>query len=365
MNIINSIKSNISNTSVIVGSIILPTQIGKIIIPILLMKLLIEARKNILKYLFFKLFFILLISGGVIFTLYNSPTELIRFAPIISIALLFPYEKININGINSITLIGLIYIFSFQILIAIEWGFAINIRDILYPIENDPWSKTSHEFIANQFRSIRAAGIYYNPNVAASVTAFFGILHYYASKYSEEKKFLTFVQVIAIVSIYLTGSRTYLVAYILFLLLSSSRNLKYIIPIGAIVTIISAPFILEYYVNDFYDSSGSMYIKLNILKEYIIAKSESHTLIDLLFGGTYGIHFDSDLGYIIGGWGIFGFLSVLLYTTQFAKHHPRTIPALIPIIATGFGNSLFFGLVTGTLMIVLMITFTKSIKNGK
>lgn len=119
-------------------------------------------------------------------------------------------------------------------------------------------------------------------------------------------------------------------------------------------------FAYEYIFRDFSDTSGSVYIKNQILLDYLNAALVGQEWLLLLFGGEYSIQFDNDVGYIIGGWGVFGAISVLAFSLFFISKIKSSWKVLLFILGTMIGNSLFFGLLTAPLMICLCVGLSKA-----
>jgi len=117
----------------------------------------------------------------------------------------------------------------------------------------------------------------------------------------------------AFISLLLAGSRTYIFSFFLIIFFNVLKDKITRI----LIVIASSGLLVDFFMSeiykDFSSSNGSMFVKNEILSKYIEWKTQATypDYFGLLLGGEYGIQFDSDLGYIIGAWGIIGLICVL------------------------------------------------------
>lgn len=126
---------------------------------------------NISLYIKEKLVIFVFFVPGIIFTLFNSPADLIRFAPILLLLAGLPYRGFNLKptaiAYTSIVMIG--YLVITQFFIALDSPALVLYRDSWYPIENNVWAYGSVDSLIYGFSEFRAAGVFYNPNVLGLV----------------------------------------------------------------------------------------------------------------------------------------------------------------------------------------------------
>ena len=82
--------------------------------------------------------------------------------------------------------------------------------------------------------------------------------------------------------------------------------------------------------------------------------SESNSL-ELLFGGKYNIHFDSEYGNWIGAYGFLGLLAWFITLRMIYRTIPLTKPLIVAILLSAMGNTVLYGLLTGSIMLAVVL----------
>jgi hypothetical protein len=178
---------------------------------------------------------------------------------------------------------------------------------------------------------------------------------------SESKQVRVIFGIIVLISLFLAGSRTYFLIYIMFMMVSTSvGRLKYLylllVPLGVVIIVDK---ITKYFVEDFSSDQGSMSIKTRILLDYFKRlMDEPYGFVSFILGGEFKVQFDSDIGYILGAWGLIGGLLYLIAISIYLKKNPQSLKYMLLIMLSMFSNSLFYGLLTAFMMMVLMIAIS-------
>ena len=343
-----------------------------VIISSALLVLRILGSRNIFYILKKKLLIILLFVPGIILAMFISPENLIRLAPILLIILGFPFYnfKVRARPIKILSFYIIIYFIVTQVLLALENSSVLNFREVWYP------SEFAHFFNYGFIDSIilplghfRAGGLYYNPNVLASVIILYYFIFNTSSQYIEQssinfskKKINTrkiiniFMLALVSFSLFFTGSRTAMVALIgyigvqnfntaLFKKLQIKKNTLWAGLFCLIFLFLIFDRILEG------ASTGSLHIKFTILMNYL---SESNSL-KLLFGGTHNTHFDTEYGNWIGAYGFLGLLAWFITLRMIHRTIPLTKPLIFAILLSAMGNTVLYGLLTGSIMLAVVL----------
>lgn len=337
-------------------SLYLPKSFAIYVIPLLLIFILVNAKKNITRYRGIKFLMLSLLAVPFFISLSTEPIESVRLFPLVLMILLFPYKNISIKRLNLSAFICLNYNFLFQIALALHFPPAEVFRAFFYPLADARWTEGNLQLIQEGFRGTRAAGLFYNPNVAAFMS-FFPYLIY--SK-TLEKEFSgpghIYVILVTIASIYLSGSRTYMIAMAM-VIFFNYRGALWIRLLGISLGIFFLSSALrEFIFEDFSGDQGSMAVKNEILSDYISVKSVDFLgILRLLFGGEYKIQFDADVGYIIGAWGLTGALAVSFLFALFMAKFRSSIKILPCFLITMAANSLLYGLLTAPLVFCTLV----------
>ena len=342
-----------------------------VIISTALLVLRILSSRNIF-YVLKKLLIILLFIPGVILAIFNSPNDLIRLVPILLIILGFPFYdfKVRARPIKILSFYIIIYFIVTQVLLALGNSSLLNFREVWYPNEYGyVWNYGFVDSIVSSLGQFRAGGLYYNPNVLASVIVLYYFIFNTSSQYIEQssinfskKKINTrkiiniFMLVLVSFSLFFTGSRTAMVALIgyigvqnfntaLFKKLQIKKNTLW----AGLFCLIFLFLIFNRIVEGV--STGSLYIKFTILMNYL---SESNSL-KLLFGGTYNKHFDTEYGNWIGAYGFLGLLAWFITLRMIYRTIPLTKPLIVAILLSAMGNTVLYGLLTGSIMLAVVL----------
>lgn len=340
-----------------------------VVISFILLILRIFLSGNISIYIKEKLFIFIFFFPGISFALFNSPTDLIRFVPILLLVTGFPYIGFNLKptaiAFTSIFVIG--YLATTQFLLALDNPALVTFRDSWYPIENNVWAYGSVESLIYGFSEFRAAGVFYNPNVLGLVLVLYffsySLLQYRCR--TQEKtmlfsnKFYYTVVSLTVFSVFLTGSRTAIMALIGYLFIKDIRLGNFLDVLknkkSLLLMAIGIPsigfFLWERVIQGFTDPMGSANIKFQILANYLL----NTDVVTLLFGGTYGIQFDAEYGYWIGAAGISGLFGWVLALRLFMTSIPLSGPILIAMLLMAIGNTVFYGLLTGAIATILLV----------
>ena len=81
----------------------------------------------------------------------------------------------------------------------------------------------------------------------------------------------------------------------------------------------------------------------------------SSNFLEILFGGTYNVHFDNEYGNWIGSTGFFGMLAWFFILRMLYITIPSIRDLIFPFLMTAVGSTLFYGLLTGSIVIILLV----------
>lgn len=359
-------------------SALAPTNFSKILcVASIILVLLAGLRISSLnKYLGWKLAISLSFLPGIFNSLFLSPENLVRFAPILLLSWLYPYDSIfiDIKILRVICFSLLCWLVVGQILLALGNPGMVTIRDSYYPIETNFWNYEISEMLFNDLREFRAGGVYYNPNVLAGNIFLTYLPLYILRNYSEKQiKWSTYFTSLFHIStfivgfsLFLSGTRTYIVVFLVMFLLPrfsfliglfkslkiNLSNLLLFLSISFLFSLIAAQISSGFDPNSI---NGSASIKNQILLSYI----NSSDAIQLIFGGIYNVHFDAEYGYWLGSAGALGLLAVLLFYLMIAANSRTSRPIIFLFLLIGIGNSLLYGLLTSTLIVPVIILLVK------
>lgn len=351
----------LSPVALLLFFLFLPKGVAQYLVPFALILLLVQGRKDILRYFNQKIIFLMFLIGPMLVTLFFSPAEVVRFFSLIVLIFIFPFSSIKTDGVAGVALFCFIYALIFQVGIVLGLPFFSEFRSRFYPAELVTWSQVDLGIVDVGFRTVRASGLFYNPNVAALMSLFVYLIFAISWGSPFKGRLHLVVLVMTAVSLMLAGSRTYISAFVLIIFFVFVKGvLARVVVAGLSISALSGV-IYSYILEDFISASGSMFIKNEILINYINSKLvDEYGLVSLLFGGEYQTQFDNDIGYIFGGWGGLGLLCVLSFAVYLMVKIRYAWRVLLFIFATMIGNSLFFGLLTAPLLVCLLIVLSKA-----
>jgi hypothetical protein len=336
----------------------------------------IVTSSNVQKFIVQKVFILTLFLPGISSAFTTAPEHLIRFVPILLLLLGFPHKGYDLRSrtLASIVAGAIAYLFISQIFIALGNPVALEFRNSWYPIENNVWNYGYVDSIFFDRTTFRAAGVFYNPNVLALILT----LYYFifainydnipqisgqkkSKKYNTRKYIYSAVTSVSFLSIFFTGTRTAIIATLSFIVLSkfdfkSLEKLRIklsslLIVSGSIVFVFY--YVWERLVEGIVSEEGSANVKFAILKYYL---GDTNT-ISLLFGGTFDLQFDAEIGNWIGSSGFIGFAGFIIVLSIFFRYIANTRIIIFSFFLISIGNTLFYGLLTATLAVVsTMIT---------
>lgn len=338
----------------------MPKSVAQYLAPMALMAILYQSRRSIGAFLIQKFLILGALVAPLLVALFLAPGDALRFISIFVLIAAFPFSNVKMNGLSRAALLCFYYAFVFQLGILLDIPFFAEFRSQYYPAEFETWTQGDFEASDFGFRSVRAAGLFYNPNVAALMSLFSYVIYAISLRPSFSGRLHMITLMLAVISLVLAGSRTYLFALVLIVVLNFYKSRLNKIGLFAIAGVFLFGFVNDYIFQDFIDKSGSVYIKMEILFNYINSMmSRDGGWFSLVFGGEYKIQFDNDIGYIIGGWGLLGMLSVIAFSIFFMTKIQSSWKILVFFLATMIGNSLFFGLLTAPLMVCLCVALSK------
>ena len=310
-------------------------------------KVVISSRSSISLIIFFYivLYSMFVLSGG-----YYE--KFVRLAPLALVYLLFisrvPFNEKSYVILKKVLTVIILYVFFTLIFIALGESIIINMRNVLYPISENVRGDPLFSLYEG-FRSVRFAGIYYNPNVTGGL-AFIILIGFY--ELFNPRIFSRYFYLLVIPSqliIFLSGSRVYLVALIVFYLLrlyKTGDGFKWTVFLIIPILLIMVPALVSGF-----SEGGSMVIKLN----YIYNHVSNSTIQEFVFGSLgQNVAFDAEYFYYLGNYGIIILLSVfylyfyLIYYANFSKSFT------VSLFVTGFANTVFYNLFYFSILFVIM-----------
>ena len=314
---------------------------------------------------------------GTLITFAQSPGDLLRLAPLWLLVLLYPYERMSVSMrlLNRTALWLLVYLVGSGILIGLEFGPALDFRARWYPFEREQitWSYAALPGLFFMYGETRVGGLFYNPNVLAGHLFFLYVVFFLTNELkSQDRKYKwTFVgvSILTAYGIYLTATRTFTLAFIVFLVWwfyfpqirgRAARLLRRRRPVYvnflAILLVLALAGLGGERILQAFEATGSANIKFSILRNYLIESSkDSNGLFQLLFGGEFNRQFDAEWGYWIGGIGFVGTFGILTLYWRMVRTYPRMTPIVLALLGAGFGNSLLYALGTGLEVVATMV----------
>jgi len=331
-----------------------------LILPFALVKMIdkVRVRHNPSASLF-ALFFIILYS---VFVLYEGYYEkFIRLAPLITVYSLFisrvECSEGSYAALKKVLTVIVLYVLFSTLLIAIGEPIAIKVRDFLYPISENVRGDPSFNSYSN-FRSVRFAGIYYNPNVLGGL-AFIILIGFY--ELFNPKLFSKYFYLLVFPSqllIFLSGSRVYLVALMVFYFLRVYKKrgtLKWTISLIAPLLLIMMPALISGF-----SEGGSMSIKFAIIYDYL----SNSTALEIIFGSlNQEIAFDAEYFFYLGNYGVIVLLSVFYLYFYLFFYAGFSKPFVVSLFITGFANTVFYNFFYFSVLFVIMFFVLNRGKN--
>lgn len=356
-------------------SLCLPSSIARACLGVSLLLFLVTYYTSVIRSFDIKVVLSLFFLPGLVIATYHlieDPVvydELLRYLMPLVILSLYPYssEQIDSQILQNCILIIVVFLSVFQIGTVLGIGTFDFLRDTYYPYSGvtNVFAEKKVSTILVGYGDTRAGGIFHNPNVMGA-NIFFLYLTYVASLRDDQSRLRDKIIVcIVLLSIYLTGSRTYTVAIIpvLFcttLFLNNSDSPKQqVVHYGRFAMIFIAILgggILAYQASSRlqqgFEVSGSFTVKFEILRQFLTEAVESQDYIALIFGARHDVFFDQDFGYWLGAGGIFAVIGVFgLYILIFYKQGRRRF--FYAIILASCGNSLLYALPLAPYILVL------------
>ena len=351
-----------------------PTIFAKklVIISTALLILRILGSSNLLYLLKKKLLIFFLFTPSIIMAIFISPEDIIRFVPVLLFVFGFPFYDFKVRPLPTRLFAAfiLVYLITTQTLLAFGNLTLIDFRNTWYPNEHGHlWNYGIIDSVLLSLGKFRAGGLYFNPNVLASIVVLYYFMFSISSQYDDKnyingkKKKINLRKVINIIflglvsfSLLFTNSRTAMAALIGYIsvknfdmdLLKKGLIKKKSLWIGLFALIFL--FVI-------YDSliegvtTGSANIKFEKLMRYF----NNTNFFKVLLGGTFNVQFDNEFGNWIGASGLLGILSWIVILRMLYLVVPLTGSLIVAILLTAIGNTLFYGLLSGSIVIILIL----------
>jgi len=307
----------------------------------------------------FKLIMLMLLIPGIILTAFYSAENLIRFVYLLLLIIFYPFNlKLNFKYLNNLSFFIIFYLVITQLFIVFNNSFILDFREIFYA-HTFGWVWDEGPITSfSQIGNYRSGGLYYNPNVLASlVIIYFFIFLITLENFSYTRVyFYSFTVFLVVVSIILTDTRTVMVSFLAFFSLKalSYKKEKNFLKIMMLGIIFLAALSIKDKILAGFTEMGSLNIKIRILHNYI----ENVNLLNLIIGGRHDVFFDSEYGYWLGALGLTGLTSVLLLIIFLYIKIPDLRLFILTFLLLSIGNSVFYGLLTGyvaTLFIIITV----------
>jgi hypothetical protein len=322
---------------------------------------------------------------GLILVAQSDFSECLRFGPILITLSCFPFAKMNpsLRVLNVTAFLCLLYIVFLQIGIAFGNGLATSIRDNYYP-----FSRTKNVFATGviseldfEYGSYRAGGIFHNPNVMGAFVFLLTILFFQtigSAQHIVNKLQIGIVITLAFLSLYLSGSRTYILAMFVFFsmtfIVTDIKNIVrfksirartiVILVVRAIACLYLVKLIWSRFLQGF-SESGSFTVKKNIIQEYLDDLLRRDDVGTILLGGETNVMFDGEYGYWLGAVGLVGLIAIFSFYIVNAIRYPGLRAQIVGLVLVGFGNSLFYALPTGTMTLIIFIAFRNNVTDDR
>ena len=304
--------------------------------------------------------------------IFISPEDVIRFVPVLLFVFGFPFYDFNVRPlpIRLFAAFILVYLITTQTLLAFGNLTLIDFRNTWYPNEyGHLWNYGIIDSVLLSLGKFRAGGLYFNPNVLASIVVLYYFMFSISSQYDDKnyingkKKKINLRKVINIIflglvsfSLLFTNSRTAMAALIGYIsvknfdmdLLKKGLIKKKSLWIG-LFTLIFLFVIYDSLIEGV--TTGSANIKFEKLMRYF----NNTNFFKVLLGGTFNVQFDNEFGNWIGASGLLGILSWIVILRMLYLVVPLTGSLIVAILLTAIGNTLFYGLLSGSIVIILIL----------
>lgn len=328
---------------------------------------------NIYYFIKKKVLIILLFSPSIIFAIFTSSENLIRFVPVLLVVIGFPFYgfKIKAQPIMVLSIFILAYLIITETFLAYGNYALLNFREVWYPPDKFA-SAYFYGFVDSLFslpKGFRAGGLYYNPNVLAIIIVLYYLIFSVSFQHIEQNNInflkkksiirkILYLVILGLVSfsLFYTSSRTAMITLIAFIGMKNfdvtllkrgviNKNIFW----SLLFVLIFLFFIGETIWDGVVSSEGSANTKFYIFVSYFTDTS----FFRLLFGGNFGIQFDNEYGNWIGASGFLGILAWINIIKMVHQTIPLTKALIIAFLLTAFGGTLFYGLLSGCIALIL------------
>ena len=343
-----------------------------VIVSTTLLILRILVTRNIFYFIKKKVLIILLFSPGIIFAIFTSSENLIRFVPVLLLVIGFPFYgfKIKAQPIMVLSFFILVYFIVTQILLSFGNSTLLNFREVWYPNDYGGFNYGIVDSLFLPLEGFRAGGLYYNPNTFAKVVLLYYLIFSVSDQYTNQNNInllkkksimrkILYLVVLSFVSfsLFFTSSRTAMITLITYIGLQSfdmtllkKGFIKKDTLWGMLFASIFLLFIGEKIWDGVVSSEGSANTKFYILVSYLADAN----FLDLLFGGNFNIQFDNEYGNWIGASGFLGILAWINILKMMYDTIPLTRTLILAFLMTAAGSTVFYGLLTGSIVVTLL-----------
>ena len=168
-----------------------PTIFAKklVIISTALLILRILGSSNLLYLLKKKLLIFFLFTPSIIMAIFISPEDVIRFVPVLLFVFGFPFYDFNVRPLPTRLFAAfiLVYLITTQTLLAFGNLTLIDFRNTWYPDElGYLWNYGIIDSVLLSLGKFRAGGLYFNPNVLASIVVLYYFMFSISSEYDDK-----------------------------------------------------------------------------------------------------------------------------------------------------------------------------------
>ncbi len=376
-----------TNYALIIGIFILnSTTISNVLIFSLISFLLIINYRQIKVNTFEKIILCLFLlpSFAISFLFEFNQLQFLRFSSIIILILLFPTTSFFQLKKRRIILAIIIYIFTIQIALLFNFEPVKIFVDNYYPIDINYWDYGNAEEFSSlaDIVGLRFGGYFYNPNVLGIniyllVCLYIGNIKLYKDY---NKTILLTILIISFISIFLSGSRTSLIVFIVTIFVAFYKQLKsYFIPISFFLIIVLSTSLFQFVqeLNDaralsnifslFTDKGDSGYAKYfgfyTYFKDYNY--SDINELLALFFGKMgWSYQFDADLGYLLSFFGLFATVLIMTYLLILFNKSKNELKFLYIIFLASVGGTIIMNF-RFSIIALYLISYTYNLKNKR
>lgn len=372
-----SVRDGLGNLALcgVLLSSVMPVSIGKLGITASVILLLFALLPIPSSNIFIKLLVTTLLMPGIAQSFSYMPTDLLRFIPVLMLTWLYPYKRLTINFriLEFVSIIVICYLFITQVLIGYGIEPFLDFRDRWYPIQENPWNYGIAPSLFPAFREYRFAGILYNPNVYASVVFLVFLVYLYSKSNRgdatwrnevidfQSTRVAVLISAVVILSLFLSGSRTYLFPAVMLLAWSLIKR-RPALPLhfGLLFFPLIVFYFLEYLIEGTLGEQASLGYKASVFFTYLF----DTTTFNLLFGSDVNVlevGFDSEYGCWLGRAGILGLSGIFMFYLFLCSKQVSIAPLATVLLLVGLGNTQLYGLLTGVLSLVLVILAVKKL----